>query len=239
MFEDAEKIRMGPGSHRNSTAHIVLNHSGNNSTGIGSDIAATSHPVSERAGHVMGDYFVGQDTQQSGTKDFGIVDGSGNLILSLAPTLGSEYTLAQSAAAVAGPVDTTEDVVKTISLAAGQMGKNGLILLSLILSCTNSATVKTVRIRLGGIGGTVLATIVLTSLSGGRGSYTLQNRNLQNSQLFDGIFTTDTPSQALTSRVPSAIDTSAATTLVVTIQKATGSDTVTVESFNGQLIPAF
>lgn len=150
------------------------------------------------------------------------------------PVTGS-VVLAQSAVAVSCPVDATEDILATINVPAGLLGPNGLLRVSYLASFTNNANVKTWRVRLGGIGGTGLKTIALANNTTYQDSLWLANRGAANSQV-SGISTGSTFSIGSNGVITAAIDTSLATTLVITGQKATAGDTLTLESY---LVEAF
>lgn len=125
--------------------------------------------------------------------------------------------------------DTNETVMATIAIPAGALGANGILRISTAWSCTNNANNKTARLRLGGIGGTALMAPVLTT-SGAYIQRTVHNRNSQSSQIISlgassvNSFSTGTPATA-------AVDTSAALYVVITGQLATGTDTLSLESY--------
>jgi len=102
------------------------------------------------------------------------------------------------------------------------MGANGVIVVRSKWDYTNSANSKTIRVRLGGsqLGGFVATT------SASFGLYTdICNRNSESAQVganssgFGG---------ATGNTWTSTIDTSADTTLTLTAQKATGTETITM-----------
>lgn len=150
-------------------------------------------------------------------------------------TAVSTGVLAQSAVAIVAPADTTEDVLATIAVPANAMGANGRLRISTDWTCTNNANVKTIRLRFSGASGTVIASEALTSNPALSVPVTLANRNATNSQVginqrlgYFGVAQTAT----------AAIDTTAATTLVITSQKALATDTITLENYSVELIPA-
>jgi hypothetical protein len=64
--------------------------------------------------------------------------------------------LGASAVAVSGAADTNENILATITIPAGAMGLNGILRVYADYTVTNNANAKTLRVRLSGIGGTVL-----------------------------------------------------------------------------------
>lgn len=161
-------------------------------------------------------------------------DGSGNYLA------GGRYLpriLGASAVAVSGPADTNENILATITIQAGAMGLNGILRVTTCFSFTNSANTKAGRIRLGGIGGTAfLSQTGWTTQLGLEHITTIYNRGATNSQVGGGIGVADSGPVAGQTRVTGTIDTSAATTLVITGQKGLAGDTLTLESYLVELI---
>lgn len=115
------------------------------------------------------------------------------------------------------------------------MGLNGILRYRFRWSQTNNANVKTARLRLSGIGGTDfwtgqnLASQALYMFDG-------HIVNVNSASVQKGMALLGASSMSNSAAVAGAIDTSAATTLVATIQKATAGDTVTLESYLVELI---
>lgn len=139
----------------------------------------------------------------------------------------------QSYTAVVAPADTAENIVATLSLSAGELGLNGGVFLDFYATCTNNTNVKTIRVRIGGIGGTVIFTRAITSLDHVRGFVNVGNSGSASVQQYDSYCITSTPALAITGSGTAAINTANATTIVITAEKATGSDTVTLIRYNG------
>lgn len=149
----------------------------------------------------------------------------------------SKYrVLGASAAAVNAPGDTAENILATVTVPAGAMGTNGIIRILAVWSCTNNANVKTARVRFSGIGGTIFATASMASQVSLRQFTQFANRNATNSQVggssAHNVQFTVTTNAAITA----SVDTTAATTIVLTAEKATGGDTMTLESYSCELI---
>lgn len=140
----------------------------------------------------------------------------------------SPLVIARSGVAVSAPADSTEDILATIVVPP--MGINGALRITAEWSYTNNANNKTLRCRLGGIGGTQYFGSVQTTSLGLRMVTTIQNRGAANSQVGSGFGITDAGAISVNKNT-SAIDTTAASSLVLTGQKATAGDTLTLESY--------
>ena len=143
--------------------------------------------------------------------------------------------LGASAVAVSGPADTNENILATITVPAGAMGLNGILRVTTLWTVTNSGNLKTLRARLGGIGGTDYMTIGLTAALSHHHVVMIRNRGAANSQI--GFTPSSIPFNTSTgANITSAIDTSAAQTFVITGQKASAGETITLESYLVELI---
>jgi hypothetical protein len=143
--------------------------------------------------------------------------------------------LGASAVAVSGPADTNENILATITIPAGAMGPNGRLRIHTLWTVNNNANVKAARVRLGGIGGTDFLGANIASTLSMQSQVMIANRNAANSQVGFAVTTTSFALVNATN-VTAAIDTSAATTLVITAAKATAGDTMTLESYLVELI---
>jgi len=142
--------------------------------------------------------------------------------------------LGASAAPLDVPSDTTEDILATINIAAGQMGLNGILDVTLQWNMTSSANNKTLRTRFSGIGGTVYGTVVLTTTTNYRQNFQIANRGAANSQI--GLDGTNGGWNVNIGPTTSSVDTSAATTLVITGQKQSAGETLTLASYRVNLL---
>lgn len=150
------------------------------------------------------------------------------------PMFFQPYTriLGASTAAVTAPADTSENILATINIPI--LPTNAHILFRAQVSQTNNANVKTMRMRLGGIGGTDFWTGTnIASQARYLFDGFIQNRGATNSQA--SAFISGATALSSSTITTGAIDTSVATTLVITAQKATGTDTVTLEHYYVQL----
>lgn len=147
--------------------------------------------------------------------------------------------LAQSGVAVVAPLDTVENVLATVTIPGGTMGPNGSLRVLCLFSHLNSINVKTLRVRLNGIGGTVYAAVIGTSLLQSRFLVQLFNRGVQDSQVGGDAADVEGLGSSTAALVTSTIDTSLDRTLVLTAQKATGAEAVTLEAYSVEVTPGF
>lgn len=152
----------------------------------------------------------------------------------------SKYrVLGASAVAVSGGADTNENVLATITIPAGAMGLNGILRVYHSWTVTSSVNNKTLKVRLGGIGGTAFAAGTFTTSAAAIGLTVISNRGAANSQVGPPAATSTfagTVSGTGNALTTASIDTSAATTLVLTGQKASSGETLTLEQYLVELI---
>jgi hypothetical protein len=144
--------------------------------------------------------------------------------------------LFQSAAAVSCAADTAENVLATITVPAGAMGPNGTIRVWTSWSYTNGANNKVLRVRFGGGAGTSYLGFTATTTAGARFFTEISNRNATNSQ-FGGIGASGSFGASTNTYSTSAVDTTAATTIVISGTKASAGDTLTLERYLVELLP--
>jgi len=133
---------------------------------------------------------------------------------------------------------TAETQLASVAVPAGAMGLNGSLRITTFWTYTNSANNKTMRVRLGGAGGTVYGNVVQTTSTNVQLTTTISNKGAANSQkAFSPSTATATTVPITGTAITSAIDTSAATTVYISGQTATGGETITLESYIVELIP--
>lgn len=146
--------------------------------------------------------------------------------------------LARSAVAASCPADTTEDILATITVPAGFLGVNGSLRVESGWSNTSSGNTKTLRIRLGGVSGTVFTSIAQTTNANSELTGLIFNRNSASSQYgkFAGNRASDFVVTLLTFTA-GTINTAIAQDLVLTGQKATAGETLTLDSYLVEAMP--
>lgn len=142
--------------------------------------------------------------------------------------------LAQSAVALTCPIDTTEDILVSVSIPPNALGINGALRVTQFWSCTNNANAKQVRTRFGGIGGTVYGNANIANNASFRVQCQIHNRGAANSQHGNDGTAGGWSTQTL--GITGAIDTSAVQTLIITAQKGTGADALVLESYLIELL---
>lgn len=147
--------------------------------------------------------------------------------------------MGQSGTAVTAPLDTAENILATISIPAGTMLANDSLEILTMWTYTGSINLKTLRIRLGGIGGTQYMNSARNSGTevGLQLAHTIRNRATVNSQIGygNGNFTFSASTGAPTT---GAIDMASAQDLVITGTKATGAESLILESYSVKLVRA-
>lgn len=166
--------------------------------------------------------------------NYPVLDGAGNTIIPAGRPFvinkSNLYMAAMSAVPVATPAATGENVLATIKIPGGMIGLNGRVILDMLWSMTNNANVKTGRVRLGGLAGSILSASTLTSFLAARTFSLFYNRNALNSQIgFGGGSGVGTTGGA---NFTSAIDTSVDQDLVITGAKALAGDSMVLEAYS-------
>ena len=148
----------------------------------------------------------------------------------LIPYAGSSScdTIYCNNAPTSAPADTTEDVLATINIPY-RPGPNAVFDITALLTCNNNANVKTARIRWGYAGGPVIDTISMTSTTFAKLNIIIANQNATNVQKIysENVSASGVVSNSLTSDTR---DTNILSQIVITGQKATVGDTLTLES---------
>lgn len=143
--------------------------------------------------------------------------------------------LAASNVAVSCPADTSEDTLATITVPPGAMGIDGILRITAQWTFTGSTNSKTWRVKFGSMSvqdnGTTNASI--TSI---RSLTELRNAGAANSQKGSSYTFTIAGSLPGTTPTTAAIDTTAAVTMIITGQKASAGETLTLDSYLVELI---
>lgn len=151
--------------------------------------------------------------------------------------LGGVAIVGSSAAQVLAPAnDTNENALATVTIPANSLGTDGALEITTVWSCTNSSNNKTVRVRFSGVSGTQFLAGVQTTITGVQYFTLIQNRGAANSQM--GMQNTALGFASTSGTVPTtaSVDTTSATTLVFTGQKATGSEVLALERYMVKIV---
>jgi hypothetical protein len=131
---------------------------------------------------------------------------------------------------------TSEVDLVTLDIPAGLMGLNGQLVVTHFWEATNNANVKTMRVKLGGTAFFANAVGVNSNAIFLPPQTIIWNRNSQSSQMAFAAANGNTTVATGTAKTTGTVDTSAATTLVISGQKATGSDTLTLLGYRVELV---
>lgn len=146
--------------------------------------------------------------------------------------------LAASAVAASITGTLTETALATIPIPAGVLGLNGGIEIRSVWSTTNSANSKTMRTRLGGIGGSQFMTLAVTTSATTSDERRIRNRNSASSQIGSApAGTTGYLANTANTLPTGAVNTAAAVDLVLSAQLANTGETITLESYEVWLLP--
>lgn len=166
---------------------------------------------------------------------------SGNRTVNVVQTVAAYAgirLLAQSAVGVSAPADVTEDILATVTIPANVMGVNGRLRITTLWTVTSSANNKIMRVRFGGIGGTVYMQLTQTAIKTVRDQREIANRGSASSQVgADSSFYSAAGWGTATADInTSAVDTTADVDLVITGEKANAGETLRLESYLVELI---
>lgn len=131
---------------------------------------------------------------------------------------------------------TSEEDLVSITIPAGLMGVNGQLEVTHFWEATNNANVKTMRVKLGGTAFFANATAINSNAIFLPPPTRIWNRNSQSSQMAFAAANGNTTIATGTAKTTGTVDTSAATTLAISGQKATGADTLTLIGYVVRLI---
>jgi hypothetical protein len=164
------------------------------------------------------------------------------LSLLLAPSSQAIYSdsqpLCKSGVAVAAPQTTNEEILATCTIPADAMRANSRLRVWALLTFTNNANNKTIRVRHSGIGGAAYIFFIGTTQVSAEIFTEISNRGTTNSQIgaMGRIATAANTFNATNSTIVNTQDTTVPTTLVFTCGKAVGTDSCQLESYLVELI---
>lgn len=149
---------------------------------------------------------------------------------------GTPYILAQSAIAASVSNTTSEETLATITLPAGALGLNGHLKIWTTWTVTNGINDKILRVRFSGAAGTQYLVSTQTAIAHAQYLTIISNRGAANSQVGAvSALSTGTSSGAV---VTSAVDTAAASTIVISGQKEVGTEVLTLERYLVEIWPS-
>jgi hypothetical protein len=188
---------------------------------------------------VTGLEVVEDESATAGSEPLNIdVGGTGALTArGAAAALLIPYILQKSSVPVSSSNDTNETAFATVSIAAGAQGSNGILRVTTHWACTSNTNAKTLRVRYDGIAGQAFLTANATSTTSVSAATIIGQNNSTFSQVgaATAIYGSGEVKGSATAATAAA-NTSAATSLVITGQKGTGTDTLTLNSYLVELL---
>lgn len=142
-----------------------------------------------------------------------------------------------TAASVTGT--TSETTLATCTVPAGVMGANGIIRIQAFYSTTNSANVKTIRHRFGGLSGTMFGGVNLTTNSASSMDTIIFNRSAAASQIGRSFANRNIDlllAVTASTHATSSLNTANAQDIVLSCALANSGETCTLESYVVELI---
>jgi hypothetical protein len=135
----------------------------------------------------------------------------------------------QSGAAAAVTGTTAETALATITVPANALGANGALHIQTVRSFNNDASGKTSRVRYSSISGTEYRLTADANTAGISDYLMISNANATNAQV--GGPPSTGAGLGVGTHTTSAVDTTAATTLVITGQLTDGADNITLRHY--------
>ncbi len=176
----------------------------------------------------------------TGITDLAIADGgtAAGTARGAAANLGTPRVIYHSAVAVVLTGSTSETLMATIPIAAGEMGPNGYVEIDALWSCTSNGNTKTIRERIAasgsGLTGTIIDSGTPTSVAAQRRLTLISNRNSASSQV-SGSTGAAGGTGSISAPSTAAINTANASEIGITAQLADAGDTVTLERVTARL----
>lgn len=163
----------------------------------------------------------------------GLVTAAGATTLT-AGAISSSYVPCKSAVAVSHTGDTTETTLATCTLPGNALGTNGQVEIMVLVSWTNNANTKTLRVKFGAM------VLQNTGLSGNASQQVLlrvANRNSAASQVAFPSSPSGLGSGGAVAPTTGTVDTTANVDITITGQLGVGTDTMTLESYIMRVTP--
>lgn len=146
------------------------------------------------------------------------------------------FIIGRGASSLTVPGDTTEDILVTIPMDADIMGLLGNIEVETWWSITSSANTKTPKIRFGGPAGQDCMNATFTTSTAAKAVASIANRASKSTQLVTGHIIT-TSNALVTQNAGAAVDTSLATSIVISGQKQSAGEVMTLNAYRAILYP--
>ena len=139
------------------------------------------------------------------------------------------YRIGTNAINTASTATLVEEVLHTWTIGANEFGTGARLSIRFLVETNNNANIKRFRVRAGGLAGTVYFNVNLDNVVGAQViTVDIYANGATNSQVGYGLVFFVRSGSTTTPKITSAINTTAAWTIVLTSQKAVAGDTVTV-----------
>jgi hypothetical protein len=150
---------------------------------------------------------------------------------------GVPYTLAQSFVAVTAPLsDTSEQVLATITVPANTLGLNGVLRIHTRWNFTTSANIKSMRVRFSGAAGAQHAAVSATAATSAILETRIANAGSTSAQVGHTMLVSNGTASPGVGGAAGVVDTTAATTIVISGEKALGSETLTLTAYMVEVV---
>lgn len=166
------------------------------------------------------------DTDKAAASHTHVIGDLTSTAQAMCAALRTWWVVAASGVSASCPADTTEDTLATITIPANAIGANGGVRVHTLWNVTSSANNKTLRVRYSGAAGTQMLTTTQTTIAFYRDVREFWNQNATNSQRYHAGSSPFGAGASATGTM--AVDTTASTTVVITGQKASSGETLTL-----------
>lgn len=150
----------------------------------------------------------------------------------------SRQVIKQSHVVIASTNTTVEELLASVIIPGGTIGANGLIRCLAFWTVTSNANVKSARIRLGGIGGTIYSLLSLASSTSGQAYCIIRNAGAVDAQTGPSASAPVFGAQTGGSVVAS-YDTTKDVEIAFTSEKAVGTDVMGLRGYSVEVSPDF
>lgn len=158
------------------------------------------------------------------------------MLKAIAKPAKAPYVLAQAVVNASCDATVNENALATITLPANTLGPNGSVEILATWAMTNSANNKTTRVRFSGAAGTEFQNRIITTQASSQQLTSISNAGAANAQRGMGL---GSPGNGETTNaiVVGAVDTTADTTIVISGQKASAGETLTLVKYRITVYP--
>ena len=146
------------------------------------------------------------------------------------------YVLAQAVVNASCAANTTENVLATITVPANTLGLTGSVEILATWAMTNSVNNKTTRVRFSGPAGTEFQNRIITTQASSQQLTSISNSGAANSQRGMGVGSTGI-GETTNAIVSGVVDTTVDTTIVISGQKASSGETLTLVKYRIVVYP--